>query len=318
AASCQAAGPSYTTTGDVNLLVTVLFGYFWVLRFGPTDSVQRLAAASLTVTVGLLVAGVLFPSSVWIGGRLLGGVFGGSASPAVLCIVLGLSGTGFRRSSVRRLAILAGGFLLALSQVRAGYVAVAAYLVIAAVIGSRHLASRRVLLALIAATPFVVVTEAWRGLAAYLIRDTASLATLSDRIPLWAAVVGVMMRESPWLGLGFYAIRPWTLAYNEGIGSGHSSYVEVLAGGGILSVVAFVIVLALIAGGLRRAARPGAAADSQSYAQAALGILIACMVLAVTSDEAVTGGAASFGLFMLPGLTSALLANPGGRPNVGS
>jgi len=51
------------------------------------------------------------------------------------------------------------------------------------------------------------------------------------------------LEESPLLGLGFFANRATTTAYNELLGTSHSAYIEIFSGGGILSFSIFAILL---------------------------------------------------------------------------
>lgn len=306
ASASLSASPLLTMYKSAQLLLTGLFGYFWTQRFGAGDTLQRIASGALAVTIGILLIGMFFPSYVWAGGRLLAGVLGGSATPALICIVAGLANVGFHHGATRRLAVVAGGLLLVLSEIRAGYVAVAVVLLAGALLGSRHNAARRVFIALLASAPFVIASEAWRGLATYVVRDQASLASLSDRIPLWSVLISTMIHKSPLLGLGFYAIRPYTLAYNPGIGSAHSAYIEVMVGGGVLSLGTLLLAVGFTMKDLWSVARSGDTPSLRGHAQMALGFLVAMLVLAITSDEAVTGGIASFALFVLPGVASVL------------
>ena len=58
---------------------------------------------------------------------------------------------------------------------------------------------------------------------------------MSDRIPLWQSLMAVVMREAPWTGLGYYAAsRIWAADFNPGLGNAHSTFFEILLGGGII------------------------------------------------------------------------------------
>jgi glycosyltransferase involved in cell wall biosynthesis len=70
-----------------------------------------------------------------------------------------------------------------------------------------------------------------------------TVSSLGDRVGLWRHLTAVTLSRSPWLGLGYYSVsRIYGPEYNPGLGTAHSMFVEVLAGGGVLS---FTLLIAL-------------------------------------------------------------------------
>ncbi|MEL7667810.1 MAG: O-antigen ligase family protein [Actinomycetota bacterium] len=302
----QSVSPGLTLYKASQVGLTVLFGYFWVLKFGAHDLVLRFVHSAFAVAIWLLLLGVFFPSSVWAGSRLMGGALGGAGSAASLLLVGVLAGGTVVGPKTRRLALASGVVLLMLSQVRTGYVAVALGVMLAAAMGPRGSDSRKAFMVLGAVGPLVALTEAWRGVVAYLIRDTRSLSTLSDRLPLWQVLVQRVLIESPVIGLGFYASRSLALAYNPGIGTAHSAYVEVLVGAGLLGLCSMGYLIATTASALVSGAVRRSLSIHLQDATIAAALMVVCLVLALTSEEMVTGGPPSMIFLAMPAIAADL------------
>jgi O-antigen ligase len=92
---------------------------------------------------------------------------------------------------------------------------------------------------------FVIPVAVLGGALAHLeeYRAAESIWTLSDRLGLWTYLVDAMWTKSPLFGLGYFsASRLYGPEYNEGLGTAHSVFVEVLSGGGLVSFAVFVLV----------------------------------------------------------------------------
>jgi O-antigen ligase len=89
--------------------------------------------------------------------------------------------------------------------------------------------------------PLLVFAGAWAQLEEY--RPTETVWTLSDRVGLWSYLLDAMWSKSRWLGLGYFsASRIYGPEFNEGLGTAHSVFVEVLTGGGITAFVPFLVI----------------------------------------------------------------------------
>ncbi len=300
--------PWLTLYKSSQVILAVLFGFFWVLKFGAVDCLRRLVLSAAIVSGFIMILGVVMPSAVWVGDRLKGGVLGGAGSAATLLIVGLLAGARFRGRGLHAGLLALGGVLLALSQVRTGYVAVALCLVVLALRGPVSRRARRVILALASVAPFALLTEAWMAVGQYLVRDTYSIATLSDRTPLWQSMLLWVAANAPLFGMGYYSVRTITLAYNPGIGTAHSAYVEVAAGAGLLGSGALALLLTSVGLGLRRSLREtrGGARDTES--SLAMGLLLSCLILGLTSEEMLTGGPPMLTFLMMPAVVEDLLS----------
>jgi O-antigen ligase len=73
-------------------------------------------------------------------------------------------------------------------------------------------------------------------------RPNEDTGTLTGRIPLWTLLISSMLERSPWFGIGFISgSREVMQDIDPMLGSGHSQFVDVLVGSGIIGAVAFLI-----------------------------------------------------------------------------
>ena len=133
------------------------------------------------------------------------------------------------------------GVLLAASRTRSAYVALVVFLAIGVIFGGR-LRVRALILPIAALAVGVFLLDVTSSTTNYLVRDTASIESMSDRIPLWEYLTSAVMRESPITGLGYFAAsRVLATEYNPGLGNAHSVFFEVLVGGGILGAALYLM-----------------------------------------------------------------------------
>jgi O-antigen ligase len=117
-------------------------------------------------------------------------------------------------------------------------------------------------------------------------RKPEDMSNLGDRLGLWQHLTSVTLNKSPWFGLGYYsASRIHGPEYNPLLGTAHSMFFEVLAGGGLLS---FALIVGLTATLLVCAARLLAGRkDHFSFAVSML--FIACLLFGFMGDEIDSG-----------------------------
>jgi len=150
----------------------------------------------------------------------------------------------------------------------------------------------------------VVVWFGWTStITEGAIRDEKSVSDMSDRIPLWQYTLSETLEESPLLGLGFFANRAITSAYNEALGTSHSAYIEVLSGGGILSFSIFAILLVaevfmVVKLFLLRGVNP--------KVFAVVGLFLITLVIGVVSEEMVIASPTSLTFWILLSLVPAM------------
>jgi len=117
-------------------------------------------------------------------------------------------------------------------------------------------------------------------------RSPETVWTLSDRIGLWSHLTSVTLDRSPWFGLGYYsASRIHGPEHNPLLGTAHSMFIEVLAGGGLVSLALFLalcVTLSVYAAGLLYLTR-----DRLAFAFSTL--FIACIVLGLMGETIDSG-----------------------------
>lgn len=74
-------------------------------------------------------------------------------------------------------------------------------------------------------------------------RKIEDIWTLSDRIGLWAYLIDATVAHGPLFGLGYFAAsRIYGPEYNPDLGNAHSAFMEVYVGGGLVSLVTFLVI----------------------------------------------------------------------------
>lgn len=291
--------PLLTLYRTVQVGIALLFCFHWIDEFGVDNALRHLFWGLVFCVSIILVVAAIDPDSVFASNRLMGGVWGSAGSVAALGCVVALTYPA-TRAWLRWVSLVIFFAILVFSMTRAAYAAVLVPLLVAAMTNVEASAARRVFWLLVAVITMALVFEWSPGWADFLLRDPESLATLSDRVPLWAYLLDELWRSSPWLGLGFFAIRDVALAYNPGLGSAHSGYVEVLAGAGIFGLFAYGAVLFYQLGLVVRLLRH---VRISRAAFAAINLLVAVMLLGVTSEDSIIASPVSFTFW----LTAAML-----------
>jgi len=78
-------------------------------------------------------------------------------------------------------------------------------------------------------------------------RDPDSVYELSSRLGLWAYMSDAVLKDSPWLGLGYTAAtRKLGLEFDPSLGSGHSIFLDVFIGGGLVTLTVFLLLLVVL------------------------------------------------------------------------
>lgn len=211
-------------------------------------SLARRVLFFLAALVGLSV--VLAPEQALLsafGGTVpfrLEGVYPAMSSNTVGFIGMLLFAIGLGSRSKRLPAIAIGLVLVALTQYRTGYVAIAAIL-IAYLIGNRNVSRKLLVVLAVPALIFIATSsyfrEAWqRG---EIVQRSAE--TLSGRTTWWQTGLDVVDR-SPYLGTGLTSGTRYEVLSrlgSETTSSIHSTWLEVYVGMGLLGAVAFSLVI---------------------------------------------------------------------------
>ena len=287
--------------------IMLCFAWLFVHRFGPSSFLHHLFAGICVLTSGMILTALLDPDMVITldQGRFRGERIASSGTGAVA-----MMGLVFCLSNVPRLKsvsfwglVTLFGVLLATSRMRTAYVAMIVYLAFGYVFG-RGLRVRRLVPLLFVLFLGLIVLDASTQTVDYMVRDTKSIETMSDRIPLWRYLTTTVMREEPLFGLGYYAAsRIIAPGHNPRLGTAHSTFFEFLVGGGIVGATLYVFLCAsLLSVSRRLLARAGAQPESVT----AVGLLIVALVLGVASSEAAQTGPVGFSFWSMTALLPAL------------
>ena len=302
----------------------VMLGFVWVFthRFGTSACFRHLfigASVLALVTVATYYfAPELVAEGTGLETRLRGHNIADTGSVALIGLALCLSGIPSLRAPMFWGAFVLFGALLALSRTRSAYVAFLVFLAIGFIYGQR-LRVRALILPLATLGVIVFLLDVTSSTTGYLVRDTESIETLSDRLPLWEHLTSVVMRDAPITGLGYYAAsRVVATEYNPGLGNAHSAFFEVLLGGGVLAATLYLVFCASLVGFAVRLLR---VASGQPSAVASAGLLSAALLIGLTSQSALHAGPLGFAFWsltaLLPGLfREATRARIAGHPRL--
>jgi O-antigen ligase len=73
------------------------------------------------------------------------------------------------------------------------------------------------------------------------------LLTISGRVGLWSYLIETTVEKGPWFGLGYFvASRIYAPEFNPDLGTAHSAFMEIYVGGGLLSLVVFLLIWAVL------------------------------------------------------------------------
>jgi len=283
--------PSLTAFKVYQVLVSLMLTQIFVERFGAQASLKTMLWGNALLCIAIAICAFLAPEMVWTVSeadpqlpRLYGELIASTDIVSVFAIILLVT-------SVRRiwrpvpLSLLALFFcLLVLSLTRTAYLTTLAFLTLVVVKRPNIKPLRRFSYCFCALLLLLFALGQIPSLSRY--RSPETVWTLSDRLGLWGHLVAVTLQRSPWFGLGYYsASRIHGPEYNPLLGNAHSMFVEIFAGGGIVSLALF---LALCVGLFVYAARLlYLRRDRLAFAFSAL--FIACIVLGLMGETVDSG-----------------------------
>jgi O-antigen ligase len=236
--------PWMTAAKVYQIVIEMLFCWTFLQLYGLARCLDYIlwGSAFLCLVIGVLA--VVAPDSVWTLAegtlpRLRGGGIAGTNSVSAFAIILLLT----NRRRISKLSLILGFTLFSvlqfLSLTRTSWIALAVILSVAAI----RRPQIRGLKWVYGALTLGVIALMAGGLAVIgQLRDPDTIYDLSSRVGLWTYMSDAVMRESPWLGLGYAAAtRVLGTEFNPELGVGHSIFVDVYVGGGILSLMVFLL-----------------------------------------------------------------------------
>jgi O-antigen ligase len=287
----ESPAPALTAFKVYQMLVSLLFTQIFVEKYGAHNTLKRIFLGTSLLCIAIALCAFLLPDLVWTGSdfnpepsRLRGDLIASAGMVSTLAIILLMSGV---RNiwRVLPLSLLALFFpLLVFSLMRTAYVVALVFFVLVLLKRQSSSSPRQLVYVLCAFVLLLYVCDQLPSLSRY--RDPQNISDLDDRMGLWRHLTAVMLKRSPWFGLGYYtASRVYGPQYNPGLGTAHSMFIEVLAGGGVPS---FVLLIALcVSLSLYSARLLCTAKDRLSFATASL--FVACLLFGFMGDEIDSG-----------------------------
>lgn len=298
-----APGPALTAFAVFQIAVTVGFALVFVQFYGPSTYVRYLFLGLVLLGVAIVLAWVLNPEMVVRRDRLRGDLIAPAGGLAVMCLAIALSGA-VKIGTKTIYAVVGLCFVLLIAaQTRTAFAALLPCLALAWAFRYRLPMKKllpAMLVAVLAAGLFGKLTVGQQ----YVIREEKSLATMSDRIPLWGHLLSTMVQESPVIGLGYFsASRLYGPQYNPRLGNAHSAFVEVLVGGGLIGGFLFFALYGTL---LLYAIRLLAHGRDQPLAFAVLSLFGIVFLLSITVTDGIQGGPIGFTFWSLTALFPAV------------
>jgi hypothetical protein len=232
------------------LLVCAVFAAVFTYEYGVERTVGLIFWGSFSLCVLISLAAIWAPDMVWVQselevGRLRGDLLAQTGVVATLALISVFLVSRNNPRWIEWTAIVFLMILLGFSLMRTSYVVLIFVSFLALLMNPRF--KHRRLTVLLGAGCLLLISAGTllRQLAEY--RTSEGLWTLSDRLGLWAYLTGVTLTQSPWFGLGYYsASRVYAPEYNEGLGTAHSMFFELFVGGGLISLLLFLVVCVLM------------------------------------------------------------------------
>jgi O-antigen ligase len=232
--------PSLTAFKVGQIFVSLVFSWIFVRRYGISKCMDYAFIGSVIMCVALAFSAIFVPDLVYYqdtdGLRLHGDPVAPLPTVATYAIFLLI----MKRSEIQKVVfwplLTFLSTMLVVSLTRHAWFLVIASLLLYLSRKSKATLVSTIGVGLLAVLPFVFFMYFLPALEEY--RSTDSIANLTGRTDLWVYLVGLTLARSPWIGLGYYsASRVLGLDFNPNLGTAHSTFVEVLLGGGLLSLI---------------------------------------------------------------------------------
>jgi O-antigen ligase len=247
--------PLLTVFKIYQMMVSLLFGFLFVKKYGVEACLGRLLLGYTIICVGAVIIGFVAPEVTLNSSRDLalsrwrGDLYVPIGTVTVFAIALLLADPPAVSKPVFLVMLGLFSTLLALSRTRAAYVAMFVFIVLAVVRRPRVTTLKRFLWAI----PTLIVILFSTGLLPYatqwIIREPESIPDLGGRFGLWGYLSDAVLKKSPLIGLGYYsAARILSLEFAPNLGNAHSAFVEVLVGGGVLSLAVLALLWCVLVG----------------------------------------------------------------------
>jgi len=244
------AAPDFSAFKVYQLGVTVLFLLRFTYRFGVAETLNNLFLGCGILTLADIAAAFLMPELVFFRSELGSPRFRGDLIAQTGCVsVIGLILLLTIKSDLPRKkfifwAVTFGGVLV-FSLMRTSYLILFIFLILAVIRRPAIPVLRKIATLTLITLPFVADSLITTLNAERKVED---VLTISGRLGLWSHLIETTINQGPWFGLGYVAAsRIFGPEFNPEMGTAHSAFVEVYVGGGLLSLVIFLSIWAVLA-----------------------------------------------------------------------
>lgn len=232
--------PMFTAFKAGQLLVSLFFSLLFVNRYGIAKCLDYVFIGSTLLCIAIAIAVFVAPDLVLFADE---GSMRLRGDPIAVMGIVGTYSTILLFIKSRQIPKLIFWPLLvffcamlAFSLTRQAWFLVLAFLLLYLARKSKGALTRNLIFLFLAIFPLVFVFYILPALQEY--RATDSIWSLTGRTDLWLYLVDIALTKSAWIGLGYYsASRILALDFNPGMGTAHSVFVEILLGGGLLSLI---------------------------------------------------------------------------------
>ncbi len=241
--------PGFSAFKVYQLGVTVAFIMRFTARFGITETLNNLFLGCGILTLADIAAAFLMPGLVFVESelgstRFRGDLIAQTGSVSVIGLILLLTiKSDLPRKKFIFWAVIFGG-VFAFSLMRTSYLIFLIFLLLAlvrrpAIPVLRKIATITLLVLPFAADSLITALNAQR--------KVEDLLTISGRVGLWSYLIETTVDKGPWFGLGYFvASRIYAPEFNPDLGTAHSAFMEIYVGGGLLSLVIFLLIWAVL------------------------------------------------------------------------
>jgi O-antigen ligase/polysaccharide polymerase Wzy-like membrane protein len=242
--------PTFSAFKIYQLVVTFAVITLFVRKFGIEALLNNLFFGCGILAVADIVAAFVTPSMVLVLSelgtiRFRGDLIAQTGTVSVIGLFLLLtSKSDLPKGQFAFWAVILGGVLV-FSLARTSYLAVFVLVLLAALRRPPIPVLRRIVTLVLLVLPLVfgVLLSALNTQ-----RQAEDIWTLSDRVGLWSYLIDVTVQHGPWLGLGYFAAsRIYAPEYNPALGTAHSAFMEIYAGGGLISLAVFLGIWVVVA-----------------------------------------------------------------------
>jgi O-antigen ligase/polysaccharide polymerase Wzy-like membrane protein len=242
--------PEFSAFKVYQLGVTVLFIMRFTDRFGIAETLNNLFLGCGILTIADIAAAFLMPELVFFQSELGSPRFRGDLIAQTGCVsVIGLILLLTIKSDLPRIkfifwAVTFGGVLV-FSLMRTSYLILLIFLLLAVIRRPAIPVLRKIATLTLFAVPFVAESLITALNAERKVED---ILTVSGRLGLWSHLIETTVNQGPWFGLGYVAAsRIFGPEFNADLGTAHSAFIEIYIGGGLLSLVVFLSIWAVLA-----------------------------------------------------------------------